>query len=72
MNARQRHAINVFQNVDAAFNRIFTMTDIAATQVARDLGTLPIPASDIPAKHGRLIAENVALDLARIGYRNSP
>lgn len=72
MNAGQRKAAAAFKDIDAAFNRIFTLTDIAATRVASDLGALPILAADIPVACGRVIAENVALDLARIGYRSTP
>lgn len=71
MTPDQQRAINAFRNVDQAFNRIFTATDIAATRVGGQLGALPQPASDIPAKHGRRIAEDVAFDLATIGYRST-
>lgn len=64
--------IAAFRDLDAAFARIFTRIDIADTRLADTLGTLPIPAHDIPPAHGRRIAENVALDLTRIGYRGAP
>lgn len=61
-----------FADMDLAWCRIAAKLDVAETNAAIALGTLPIPASDIPTPHATRIADAVALELSRIAMEVLP
>jgi hypothetical protein len=59
--------LNIFEHAYARTRCDLTMrTDIADTRMAVRLNCLPIPAGDIPARVGRLIAAETLLWLAQV------